>query len=63
VGLFSLLSHFGQVDLVIRLFYVFFLGFIGILMFVESARSIWRRAGASARPASCMSILGCTACR
>ncbi len=43
VGLFSLLSHFGQVDLVIRLFYVFFLGFIGILMFIESARSIWRR--------------------
>ena len=38
VGLFSLLSHFGQVDLVIRLFYVFFLGFIGILMFIESAR-------------------------
>jgi uncharacterized membrane protein YfcA len=43
VGLFSLLSHFGQVDLVIRLFYVFFLGFIGVLMFVESARSIGRR--------------------
>jgi uncharacterized membrane protein YfcA len=40
VGLFSLLSHFGQVDLVIRLFYVFFLGFIGTLMFVESARAI-----------------------
>jgi uncharacterized protein len=43
VGLFSLLSHFGQVDLVISLFYVFFLGFIGILMFVESTRAIWRR--------------------
>src|SRR5262249_28934485 len=43
VGLFSLLSHFGQVDLVIRLFYVFFLGFIGVLMFAESSRSIWRR--------------------
>jgi uncharacterized protein len=42
VGLFSLLSHFGQIDLVIRLFYVIFLGFIGILMFAESARSIWR---------------------
>src|ERR1700690_4662970 len=43
VGLFSLLSHFGQVDLVISLFYVFFLGFIGILMFVESTRALWRR--------------------
>jgi uncharacterized membrane protein YfcA len=43
VGLFSLLSHFGQIDLVISMFYVFFLGFIGILMFVESTRAIWRR--------------------
>ncbi len=42
VGLFSLLSHFGQVDLVISLFYVFFLGFIGILMFIESSRAILR---------------------
>ncbi len=42
VGLFSLLSHFGQVDLVISLFYVFFLGFIGILMFIESTRAILR---------------------
>jgi len=43
VGLFSLLSHFGQVDLVISLFYVFFLGFIGTLMFVESTRAILRQ--------------------
>ncbi|MEA2781884.1 MAG: uncharacterized protein QOK29_3428 [Rhodospirillaceae bacterium] len=43
VGLFSLLSHFGQVDLVIRLLYVFFLGSIGITMFVESTRAILRR--------------------
>jgi hypothetical protein len=42
VGLFSLLSHFGQVDLVISLFYVFFLGFIGLLMFWESTRAILR---------------------
>ena len=42
VGLFSLLSHFGQVDLVISLLYVFFLGFIGILMFWESSRAILR---------------------
>jgi uncharacterized protein len=42
VGLFSLLSHFGQVDLVISLFYVFFLGFIGLLMFWESSRAILR---------------------
>ena len=50
VGLFSLLSHFGQVDLVIRLFYVFFLGFIGLLMFAESSRSIWRRRRRAAAP-------------
>jgi len=43
VGLFSLLRHFGQVDLVINLFYVVFLGFIGIAMFAESARALWRR--------------------
>jgi uncharacterized membrane protein YfcA len=43
VGLFSLLSHFGQVDLVIRLFYVIFLGFIGVVMIVESTRAILRR--------------------
>ncbi len=50
VGLFSLLRHFGQIDLVIRLFYVVFLGFIGGLMFVESARSIWRRRRRTATP-------------
>ncbi len=43
VGLFSLLRHFGQVDLVINLFYVVFLGFIGIAMFAESARALWRQ--------------------
>ena len=36
-------SHFGQVDLVISLFYVVFLGFIGILMFWEASRAILRR--------------------
>ena len=43
VGLFSLLRHFGQVDLVISLFYVVFLGFIGIAMLAESTRALWRR--------------------
>ena len=64
VGLFSLLSHFGQVDLVIRLFYVFFLGFIGILdARRERALRSGAGAGASARRASCISIPGSTACR
>ncbi len=43
VWLFSALRSLGQIDLVIRLSYVFFLGIIGLLMFVESARSIRRQ--------------------
>lgn len=40
VSLFSLLQKRGQIDLVISLIYVFFLGTIGVLMAVESARAI-----------------------
>ncbi len=43
VGLFSLLRAVGQIDLVIKLSYVIFLGIIGALMFVESLRSLRRR--------------------
>ena len=43
VWLFTLLRGLGQIDLVIRLSFVVFLGIIGCLMFVESARAILRR--------------------
>jgi len=43
VQIFALLREFGQVDLVVGLCYVVFLGSIGSLMFVESI-SAWRKA-------------------
>ena len=43
VWLFAYLREVGQVDLVIKLSYVFFLGIIGSLMFIESVRSLRRR--------------------
>ena len=46
VWLFALLRELGQIDLVIKLSYVTFLGTIGCLMFVESLRSISRRRAA-----------------
>jgi len=49
VWLFSVLRSLGQIDLVIRLSYVVFLGIIGLLMFVESARSM-RRQGSTNAP-------------
>ena len=48
VGLFSLLSAIGQIDLVIRLSYVTFLGIIGVLMFIEGLNALVRRKKASA---------------
>jgi uncharacterized membrane protein YfcA len=48
VWLFSVLRSVGQIDLVIKLAYVTFLGIIGALMFVESARSLRRRRAAVA---------------
>ena len=42
VLLFSILRDIGQIDLVIRLSYVVFLGITGILMLMESARAILR---------------------
>jgi uncharacterized protein len=42
VWLFSILRSLGQIDLVIKLSYVVFLGIIGGLMFLESSRSILR---------------------
>ena len=43
VWLFSYLRSLGQIDLVIALAYVVFLGVIGSLMFAESIRSVFRR--------------------
>ncbi|HMB76748.1 MAG TPA: sulfite exporter TauE/SafE family protein [Kiloniellaceae bacterium] len=48
VWLFAFLREIGQVDLVIRLSYVFFLGVIGALMLVESLRSLRRRRSTTA---------------
>jgi uncharacterized membrane protein YfcA len=42
VGLFSFLRGLGQIDLVIKISYVLFLGVIGALMLVESLRAIRR---------------------
>ncbi len=50
LGLFNYLKAIGQVDLLVRLCYVVFLGVVGGLMFLESLRAI-RRARASGRPA------------
>ena len=43
VALFALLREIGQIDLVIRLCYVVFLGIIGSLMLVEGVRALMRR--------------------
>jgi uncharacterized membrane protein YfcA len=43
VWLFAILRQLGQIDLVIKLCYVTFLGIIGGLMFVESLRALGRR--------------------
>jgi len=48
VWLFSALRSLGQIDLVIRLSYVIFLGIIGLLMLVESARAMRRQTAATA---------------
>ncbi len=47
VWLFHGLREIGQVGVVIRLSYVFFLGFIGVLMLIESGRTIRRRRAAA----------------
>ncbi|MDX1821302.1 MAG: sulfite exporter TauE/SafE family protein [Paracoccaceae bacterium] len=56
VMVFNYLKALGQVDLLVTLFYVFFLGIIGTLMFVESLNAIRkarraRKAGAMASAA------------
>ena len=48
VGVFAWMTKLGQVDLFVQLSYVLFLGLIGAMMFVESARALLR----SRRPGS-----------
>ncbi|AMY67851.1 sulfite exporter TauE/SafE family protein [Frigidibacter mobilis] len=42
IWVFNILSALGQIDLTVQLSYVIFLGFVGLLMFQESLRSILR---------------------
>jgi len=51
VQVFNMLRAIGQIDLVVRLSYVVFLGTIGALMFVESLNAIRKSRGGRARPA------------
>ncbi|MEM1284458.1 MAG: sulfite exporter TauE/SafE family protein [Pseudomonadota bacterium] len=44
VWLFSILRSLGQLDLIISVSYMVFLGAIGSMMLIESARSVWRGA-------------------
>lgn len=46
VWLFATLKTLGQIDLVISISYVIFLGFIGILMGIESSRSVMKKRAA-----------------
>jgi uncharacterized membrane protein YfcA len=50
VGLYTLLRALGQLDLVIGLSYVFFLGTVGGLMLMESVQVILRKMGATVPP-------------
>lgn len=50
VQLFNMLRQMGQVDLLVKLCYVVFLGVIGSLMFVESLRAIRRSKASGALP-------------
>ncbi len=50
VQLFNTLKSMGQVDLLVKLSYVIFLGIIGSLMFVESLRAIYQSGKSGAAP-------------
>lgn len=51
VALVKMLRQMGQVDLVISLSYVFFLGFIGTLMLLEAIRTYFKSKSGNAPPA------------
>jgi len=50
VVIFNMLREIGQVDLLVKLSYVLFLGVIGVLMFFESLRAIRRRRRGESAP-------------
>lgn len=50
VAMFAWLQALGQIDLVISLIYVIFLGTIGTLMAIESSRTIWRQKRSKTHP-------------
>lgn len=50
IWLFNLLTRLGQIDLMVKICYVVFLGIVGILMFAESLRAL-RRSQEQGRPA------------
>jgi len=43
VNIFKILRVYGQIDIIIQILFIFFLGFIGISMFFESARTTIRK--------------------
>jgi uncharacterized membrane protein YfcA len=51
VLVFNYLKSLGQVDLLVRLCYVVFLGIVGALMFLESLRALRKARGTSGSPA------------
>lgn len=61
VQLFNILKAAGQVDLLVRLCYVVFLGIIGSLMFIESLNAI-RKTKAGAPPPSASNEAGYMPC-
>ncbi|MGR3495571.1 sulfite exporter TauE/SafE family protein [Citreimonas sp.] len=50
IAVFNILRQMGQVDLLVRLCYVVFLGIIGALMFVESLRALRKTRGGKPAP-------------
>ena len=50
VRLFHILTALGQVDLIIKLAYVFLLGIIGALMLIEAVNAVRRRNNANYKP-------------
>ena len=64
VWLFALLRQVGQIDLVISLCYVVFLGTVGVIMLVESPGRLVSPPLAPLAPSpGDIGICGCTACR
>ena len=59
VALFALLRQLGQIDVVIKLSFIVFLGIIGSLMLIESVRAMLRTRLPGARRGNSISTTGC----